>query len=106
MRGYPTLYEGILFLESDIPTMQTTGQIRVDLSFAIGAQLKNPNDVKRKLAMKVRSLSCNSIANFKYGQKSRWHTIDDVAYFGNGVAGIISEEEYRKYIDYIAQRDN
>jgi hypothetical protein len=106
MRGYPTLYDGILFLESDIPTMQAVGQIRVDLSFAIGAQLKNLNDVKRKLAIQAHSLSCNSIANFKYGQKSRWLAIDDVAYFGSGVAGVISEDEYRRYIDYIAQRDN
>lgn len=106
MKGYPTLYNGILFLESDVPMMRGVKRVEVDLSFVLGAQLKNLNDVKCALAAQAQNMACNCIANFKYGQKSRWLAMDDVAFFGSGIAGILPETEFAKYIDYIAQRDN
>jgi len=106
MNGYPTIFENIIFVEGDVPEMQYVAPVSVDLSFKIGAQLKNLNDVKRGLASHARALGCNCIANFKYGQKSRWLAIDDVAYFGNGAAGRLSEADYMRIAQYIAARDH
>ncbi|OQB25489.1 MAG: hypothetical protein BWY11_00352 [Firmicutes bacterium ADurb.Bin182] len=105
MKGYPTIFEDIIFVECDVPQMQTIAPVSVDLSFKIGAQLKNLNDVKRGLANHARMQGCNCIANFKYGQKSRFLAIDDVAYFGSGIAGRLSPSDYEKIRQYIAQRD-
>ena len=71
-----------------------------------GAQLKNLNDVKRELAVLAHQHECNCIANFKYGQKSRWLAIDNVAFFGNGTAGRLTQMDYGKIAEYIMQRDN
>ncbi len=106
MKGYPTLYDGILFLETEVPQMQSRAQVQVDMSFVLGAQLKNLNDVKRGLAAQARSYGCNCVANFHYGQKSRWLAIDNVAFFGSGTAGILTDTEYNKYVEYIHQRDS
>jgi hypothetical protein len=106
MKGYPTVFEGVLFLECDVPRMQAVAPVAVDLSFVLGAQLKNLNDVKRGLAQRAVALGCNCVANFKYGQKSRWLAIDDVAFFGNGTAGRLPQADYDEIADYIRKRDN
>ncbi len=106
MKGYPTIFDNVVFIECDLPDMQPVAPVCVDLSFKLGAQLKNLNDVKRSLADSARQLGCNCISNFKYGQKSRWLAIDDVAYFGSGTAGRISQTEYTNISAYIAQRDS
>lgn len=105
MKGYPTVFNRIIFIESDLPEMQRVAPVSVDLSFRIGAQLKNLNDVKSELAVKAQQQGCNCVANFKYGQKSRWLAIDDVAFFGSGTAGRLSEADYKRITDFIAQRD-
>jgi hypothetical protein len=106
MKGYPTVFNRIIFIESELPEMQRVAEISVDLSFRLGAQLKNLNDVKSELSVKAQQQGCNCIANFKYGQKSRWLAIDDVAFFGSGTAGRLSDADYTRIIDYIAQRDS
>ena len=106
MKGYPTIFNNIIFIESTFEDGQKVSPVSADLSFSIGAQLKNLNDVKSDIAKKVMSLHCNCVSEFKYGQKSRWLAIDDVAYFGNGIAMKISEETYQKIVDYIKQRDS
>jgi hypothetical protein len=106
MKGYPTVFENIVFVECDVPEMQRVTPVAVDLSFVLGAQLKNLNDVKRGLAAQARSLGCNCITNFTYGQKSRWLAIDNVAFFGNGMAGKLPQENYAGFVEYIAQRDH
>lgn len=106
MKGYPTIFEGVLFLECDIPRMQAVTPIAVDLSFVLGAQLKNLNDVKRGLAQQAKARGCNCVSNFKYGQKSRWLAIDDVAFFGSGTAGMLPQEDYDGYAEHIRRRDN
>ena len=77
----------------------------VDLSFKFGAQLKNLNDVKSDMALKAIQANCNCISNFKYGQKSRWLAIDDVAFFGDGVMGNVSSDEYDRILEFITQID-
>ena len=106
MKGYPTVYNGILFLESAFEDGQRVSPVSADLSFTFGAQLKNLNDVKSDLAAKAAGMRCNCICEFKYGQKSRWLAIDDVAYFGNGTAMVLSAEIYQKILEYIQQRDS
>ena len=106
MKGFPTVFEDIIFVEADVPQMQAVAPVAADLSFKIGAQLKNLNDIKKTLATKTRMLNCNCVAGFQYGQKSRWLAIDDVAFFGKGTAGWLNEADYRMFRQYIAERDN
>lgn len=106
MKGYPTVFNGIIFIESAIDEGQKVSIIKADLSFKFGAQLKNLNDVKADLIVKAKNHECNCISEFKYGQKSRWLAIDDVAYFGSGFATRLPEDVYQNIIDYIKQRDS
>ena len=105
MKGYPTVYKGIIFIEASVDEGTKVSAIAADLSFKIGAQLKNLNDIKDELAFKAESLRCNCVSEFKYGQKSRWLAIDDVAFWGNGVATRLSPDTYQEIIEYIQKRD-
>ena len=106
MRGFPTIYENIIFIEAPVPEAQQVAPIKVDLSFKFGAQLKSLRDVKQGLVSHAVKLGCNCVAEFKYGQKSRWLAIDDVAHFGNGVAVVLPPEKYNEILEYIQNRDN
>ncbi|MCL2671690.1 MAG: hypothetical protein FWF10_06610 [Clostridiales bacterium] len=106
MKGYPTNYKGIIFVETPLSEGQIVSKVQVDLSFKIGAQLKNLNDVKDGLVSRAKALHCNCISDFKYGQKSRWIAIDDVAYFGSGTALRLPEDAYQRILDYIQNRDS
>ncbi|MDF2698903.1 MAG: hypothetical protein K0Q49_459 [Haloplasmataceae bacterium] len=92
--AYTTFYDDVCFIEGDNPAAKKLASIKSDLSFKFGAQLKNLNDVKKDLALKAKKLGCNCVLNFKYGQKSRWLAIDDVAYYGEGISAILSQAEY------------
>lgn len=105
MKGYPTVYNGVIFIETPFAEGQVVSSVSVDLSFKFGAQLKTLNDVKEAMALKAAKLGCNCVSEFKYGQKSRWLAIDDVAFFGNGVAMKISPETYQNIIEYIKKRE-
>ncbi|HBC30836.1 MAG TPA: hypothetical protein DC024_06280 [Clostridiales bacterium] len=104
MPGYSTFFEGVIFIEGMEPDSKTLGLIRSDLSFKIGAQLKNLNDVKHDLSTKARNMGANAVLNFTYGQKSRWLAIDDVAYFGEGIAAILTDQRYKEVMEKIANR--
>ena len=106
MKGYPTLYNNVVFIETPIDDIPPVSCVSVDLSFKIGAQLKSLRDVKAELASKAVSFNCNCVSQFKYGQKSRWLAIDDVAHFGNGVAVLLPPDKYKEIITYIQNRDN
>ena len=106
MKGYPTVFDGVIFIEAPMNEGQKVSMISADLSFKIGAQLKNLNDIKRDLVNKAKKLNCNCVCDFKYGQKSRWLAIDDVAFFGSGTAIILSASSYQGIIEYIQQRDS
>ncbi len=94
--AYTNFYNEVCFIEGDYEVSKKVGKIKSDLSFKIGAQLKNLNDVKADLAKKAKKKGCNCITNFKYGQKSRWLAIDDVAFYGEGIGTILDKEEYRR----------
>ena len=106
MRGYPTSHNGMIFIEAPVEEGRMVGAIRADLSFKIGAHLKTLNDVKEDLAIKAGAAGCNCVSEFKYGQKSRFLAIDDVAYFGSGVAVQLPQDAYQRIISYINQRDS
>lgn len=90
--AYTTFYNDIYFIEGDHPQANKVRKIKSDLSFKIGAQLKNINDVKADLAQQAKALGCNAIIQFKYGQKSRFLAIDDVAFYGEGIGAILSQD--------------
>jgi hypothetical protein len=104
MAGYSTIFEEIIFIEGPEPSAKILSGIKCDLSFKFGAQLKNLDDVKRDLAAKARALGANAVLDFKYGQKSRWLAIDDVAYFGTGAAAILPYPLYSELREKIAAR--
>jgi hypothetical protein len=104
MPGYSTVFDGIIFVESMEPDSRILGKIACDLSFKFGAQLKNLNDVKTDLAAKARGMGANAVLDFKYGQKSRWLAIDDVAYFGSGAAAVLPAYKYSEIINKISSR--
>ena len=106
MKGYPIMYNNIIFIETPLNEGERIEELNVDLSFKIDAQLKNLNDVKAKLAAKAAALNCNCVSEFKYGQKSRLLAIDDVAYWGKGAAMQLGQESYNKIADYIRERDS
>lgn len=99
--AYTTLYNGVVFIEGNNDNAKIIGSVSSDLSFKIGAQLKNLNDVKSDMANKAKVLGANCIVNFTYGQKSRWIAIDDVAFYGNGKAAILPENIYEELVNKV-----
>jgi len=104
MTGYVSIFEGIIFVEGDAPEARYISEVKVDLSFKLGAHMKNLNDVKHGLAENCKTFGGNCVCQFKYGQKSRWLAIDDVAYFGSGVACLLSAEDYNASCDKVIAR--
>ena len=102
--AYTTLYDDIVFIEGSNQDATILGDVKCDLSFKIGAQLKNLNDVKRDMASKAKVLGGNCILNFTYGQKSRWLAIDDVAFYGNGKVAILPENIYQELLNKVRSR--
>lgn len=49
-------------------------------------------------------LGANCVLDFKYGQKSRWLAIDDVAFYGNGKAGILPASVYEELVKKVKNR--
>lgn len=97
--AFTCVYEGMIISEGRLEKSQSLGMIEVDLSFKIGAQLKSLRDVKSELAMQARALGANAIENFTYGQKHCWLAIDDVAFWGKGIAVCIPDEVAKSYLD-------
>ena len=90
---YKTMYRGIAFVEGTIPGAQILEPYRVSLGFRFGAQLKNLRYVKDKFVEAALRCGSNAVLDFTYGQKSRLFAIDDVAYWGKGLLGILPPEE-------------
>jgi hypothetical protein len=99
--AYKSVLDDIIFIEGDFPGAQIMKKVKVDLGGCFGAQLKNLTDVKKALALKVKSSGGNCLLNFEYGQKSRWLAIDDVAFWGSGKIAIVSDGDYTEIIGTI-----
>lgn len=96
--AFITIYEGIVFIEGAFQQAQPIKAVQVDLSFKFGAQLKSLRDVKNSLAQQVKANGCNALINFTYGQKSRWLAIDDIAFWGKGVAAMLPPDIYDEIV--------
>ncbi|MDD5016644.1 MAG: hypothetical protein PHO15_00925 [Eubacteriales bacterium] len=97
--AYTTVYAGIVFIEGPHPDASIICDITCDLSFKFGAQLKNLNDVKNNLVAKAKAHNANCVTDFKYGQKSRWLAIDDVAFWGSGKCAFLPENVYAQLVE-------
>ena len=104
LQGYVSFFEDILFVEGNVTGANMLGSVQVDLSFKIGAHFKNLNDVKLDLVRQCRQFGGNCVCQFKYGQKSRWLAIDDVAFFGSGMACFVSPEDYNAAVEKVKAR--
>jgi hypothetical protein len=96
--AYTTVFEGIVFIEGRHPNANILKNIKVDLGYTFGAQLKNLADVKREIAFQVKSLGGNCFLDFQYGQKSKWLAIDDVAFWGSGKIALLPQDIYNEII--------
>ena len=105
MKGYPTLFSDVIFIEAEVEEGEKISVIKSDLR-GVGAQLKSLNDVKFNLAEKARALGCNCVSEFQYGQKSRWLAIDDVFHYGNGLAVRLPLSKYQEIVEYMSSRDS
>jgi hypothetical protein len=56
------------------------------------------------MARKARALNANCIMNFTYGQKARWLAIDDVAFYGKGVACLLPRDEYDRIVKELNEK--
>lgn len=97
--AFTCIHEGMIISEGKLEKSQSLGMVEADLSFKFGAQLKSLRDVKSELTAQARVLGANAIENFTYGQKHRWLAIDDVAFWGKGVAVRIPEDVASIYTD-------
>lgn len=95
--AFTCVHDGLVISEGKIEGSTVLGTVEVDLSFKFGAQLKSLRDVKTQLVAKAQMLGANAIENFTYGQKHRWLAIDDVAFWGKGVAVRIPEAVAQTY---------
>ena len=96
--AFTTVYNGVVFIEGKHIDAKVVNAVQVDLSFKFGAQLKSLRDVKNELAQQARACGCNAVIYFTYGQKSRWLAIDDVAFWGKGVAAMLPSHIYDEIV--------
>ncbi len=92
--AYVTMFEGIIFIEGDHPRAVKMYSADTRLG-GFGAQLKNLDDLKRKMAEIARGSGCNCVVNFRYGQKTKIIAIDNIAYYGEGFYAQLPQEDYR-----------
>lgn len=75
-------------MEGNIPEARILGEVKCKYG-SFGSHLKNLNDVKDALCDQCNVLGANAVLQFTYGQKTRWLAIDDMIFFGNGLAAIV-----------------
>lgn len=98
--AYVTQFQGVIFIEGDHPRAikRYNAETRVG---GFGAQLRNLNDLKLQMAQTAIANGCNCVVNFTYGQKSKIIAIDDVAFVGNGVYSVLSQEDYQSIMSQL-----
>jgi hypothetical protein len=104
--AYTTIFNNVVFVEGENNLAQLVCDVSSDTSFQFGSQLKNLNDIKAHLAYQAYQQGCNCIVRFAYGQKSRWLALDDVAFWGRGVAARLQQDAYDEIVKTIAAREN
>jgi hypothetical protein len=102
--GYKVIFDNIIFDEGQQDGVKSISKVESDLSFKFGAQLKSLKDVKQDMARKAHALNANCIMNFAYGQKARWLAIDDVAFYGKGIACLLPLDEYDRIVKELNEK--
>lgn len=92
--AFTTIFDEIVFIEGNFPGATRGEAIKADFTRGIGGQLKSLNDIKRNLAKKAKNSGFNAIIDFKYGQKSRFFSFDNVGFWGEGTLANIPQSEY------------
>ncbi len=90
--------DGVVFIEGHPPNARIISHAECKIHGLFSqAQLKNLNDVKRKLARMVKNKEGNTLINFKYGQKSNFWTtlvgVDNVNWYGEGDIAVLSGKD-------------
>lgn len=95
--AFVTVADGVIFIEGDHPRAikRYNAETRVG---GFGAQLKNLNDLKARMAQTAKECGCNCVVNFTYSQKSKVIAIDDVAYVGGGSYAVLSPVDYQSIV--------
>jgi hypothetical protein len=91
-------FDGVFFVEGTLPNAKVICRIDHKIHGVFSqAQLKNLNDVKRKMARAVKDRGGNALLNFEYGQKSSFWTtlvgVDNVNWYGEGDVAVISAND-------------
>ena len=92
-----TVFKDIVVSEGELENAKFVAQVKYTYG-SFGSQLKNLTDVKGDLCKQASSHGCNAIANFKYGQKASWFSLDDTKWWGEADAVIIPEKDYQKFL--------
>jgi uncharacterized protein YbjQ (UPF0145 family) len=87
---YTTVFEGIKFVEECPSSARIIKPIKVEIGGVLtSAQLKNLDEIKRRMADQTRAAGGNAVVDFKYAQRSVgfWRSLidrDDVHWYGEG----------------------
>lgn len=104
--AYTFIYKGIIFIEGLEQTAKILGKVEYKKLFSFNAQVQTLDCVKDQLVEQTIALGGNAVIDFKYGQKSSgWFksslfSLDDnIKWYGNGLAVILSEETINKILE-------
>ena len=82
-----TVAAGVLFVEGECPGCHEIGPASVCIGgMFTQSQLKSLDDVKLQLAAAVTQMGGNGLIRFKYGQRSKFWSLDGLTWYGEGVA--------------------
>ena len=89
-----TVVDGVAFVEGEVPPLRLIGPIQTEINgFFTSNQLKNLDDLQKKMAKTVCERGGNAILNFQYGQRSTfWKSLlgrDDVFWYGSGQIAVL-----------------
>lgn len=104
--AYTSIYKGVIFIEGAEQTATILGQVEYKKHFSFNSQIQTIDSVKDQLIEQTLALGGNAIIDFKYGQKSSgWFKSslfcldDNIKWYGNGLAAILSEETKNKIFE-------
>ena len=105
---YASIYNGIIFVEGNIPCEKELGYLSYGKESITNTQLKSLDDVKLQLSQKAKQMGANAIINFEYGQKSMsWFKSlllsfdDNIDWYGKGIAVVLNDNDYNFIVNRI-----
>lgn len=92
---YVTKFNDIYFVEENVAAERIVTSVEISIG-GFYSQCKTLDDVKQILSMQAKEVGANAVINFKYGQKSKIFSLDQVKFYGSGVAAILSDDVIKK----------